>query len=106
MIFKDLHLVTKLEVWYPRYHDLYSDGERVALLAKYKVDSGSAWIIVNFTKAKHLAGQRYCIQREKAKTYPIDTNGKIDCYAVPMSALEPWDTADEVIKTALSVFDG
>lgn len=96
MIFNKPHLLTKLEIWTPRYSDAYKDGERVALLAKYKVDQASPWILVEFTKAKHLNGQRYCIKRVDAQRCNLDTNGKIPCYAVPMSKFENWDTVQEV----------
>lgn len=68
----------------------------MALLAKYKVDAASPWILIEFTKAKHLLGQRYCIKRSEAQTYPLVQNGTIDCYEVPMSKLEHWDTTQDV----------
>lgn len=106
MIIHKLHLCTKLNIWAPRYSSAYTETEeRVALLAKYKVDAGSPVIIVNFTKAKHLEGQRYCIKKTDAQQYPIDTNGKIECYAVPMSAFDSWETAQEVADIAYGVFD-
>lgn len=96
MIFKNPSLLTTLDIWTPRYSDQYKDGERVALLAKYKVDAGSPWIIVKFTKAKHLIGQRYCIKRSDAQQCKLDTNGKIPCYAVPMSKFEHYETVQEI----------
>ena len=96
MIFKTPSHLTKLEIWAPRYSDKYISGERVALLAKYKVDAGSPWILIEFTKAKHLQNQRYCIKRSDAQNCAIDTNGKIPCYAVPMSMLETWNTVEEI----------
>lgn len=101
MIFKTPHILTKIEVWFPKYSTKYTDlKERVALLACYKVDGGSPWIIVEFTKAQHLKGQRYCIKRSDAQACPVVMNGNkktaIPCYEVPMSKLENWDTVDEV----------
>lgn len=105
MIFKRPSLLTHLDIWAPRYSDAYKDGqERVALLAKYKVDQASPWLIVEFTKAKHLIGQRYCIRRRDAQKCAIDSNGKIPCYAVPMSSLEGWDTVEEVKKIVEEIF--
>lgn len=105
MIIHKPHLITRLDIWAPRYSDAYTEtDERVALLARYKVDAASPVIIVNFTKAKHLQGQRYCIRKDKAQAYPVDSNGKIPCYAVPMSAFEPWQTAAEVRDIAFDAF--
>lgn len=100
------HLCTKLEIWMPRYSDAYTDtNERVALLAQYKVAQSSPVIIVNFTKAKHLAGQRFCIRKSDVQRCPVDSNGKIACYAVPMSKFEPWQTSQEVADLAKAAFD-
>jgi len=97
MIFKNPHLMTKLDIWFPRYHDQYENGgERVVLLARYKVEQASPWIIVSFSRAKHLMNQRFCIRRSQVEQCQLDTNGKIPCYVVPMSKLERWDTVDEV----------
>jgi len=109
MIFKNPHILTKIQVWTPRYHDKKDgDGEWIVLLAKYKVDNASPWILVEFTKAKHLMGQRFCIKRSDAQTYRIEKNGKkasaIDCYAVPISKLERWDTVEEVKQIVERIF--
>lgn len=105
MIIHKPHMVTRLNIWTPRYSDAHTDtDEQVALLAQYKVLHASPVFIVEFTKAKHLAGQRFAINREKAMTYPLDSNGKIPCYAVPMSAFEHWETAAEVNDLAMAVF--
>jgi hypothetical protein len=100
------HLCTKLDIWAPRYSDAYTDtDERVALLAQYKVANASPVIIVNFTKAKHLEGQRFCIKKEDVMRCKLDTNGKIPCYAVPMSKFEPWESAAELRDMALAAFE-
>lgn len=105
MIFHQTTPRTVLEIWFPKYSTAYTDTqERVALLAQYKVEQASPHIIVEFTKAKHLQGQRYYISREKAMTYPLDTNGKINCYAIPMSAFEQWETSGEVLEKAMDNF--
>lgn len=104
MILKNPHLLTRLEIWFPRYKDKWNTDESVVLLAKYKVDQASPWILIEFTKAKHLKGQRYCISRATAQTCPLDSNTKIPCYAVPMSRLERWDTVEEVKATAEELF--
>lgn len=98
MIFKNPSLLTHLDIWKPRYSDQYKDtGERVALLAQYKVNQTSPWIIIEFSRAPHLAGQRFCIKRAEVEKCPIDSNGKIPCYAVPMSKFENWSTTEEVM---------
>jgi hypothetical protein len=100
------HLLTTLDIWAPRYSDAYTDtNERVALLAKYKVDNASPVILIKFTKAKHLEGQRFCISRQAVQRYQLDTNGKIPCYAVPLSAFEGWETPAEVRDLAFSLFE-
>ena len=100
------HLTTKIPIWSPRYKDKYGDlDEPVVLIAKYKVHHATSVMIIEFTKAKHLIGQRFAISRDKAQRYPIDSNGKIPCYAVPLSALEPYDTAQEILEIANEVFD-
>lgn len=97
MIFKNPNLLTKLEIWRPKYSTQYGEvKEWVALLACYKVDAGSPWILVEFTKAKHLSGQRYYIKRQDAQNFPIVPNGKIGCYEVPLSKFEHWSTTQEI----------
>lgn len=90
---------TILDVWFPRYSSAYTEtGERVALLAKYKVEQSTPILIVEFTKAKHLKGQRYAIRRSNVMKFPLDSNGKIPCYAVPMSAFESYSIYGEMIE--------
>jgi hypothetical protein len=106
MIINKPHLCTKLDIWAPRYSDAYTaTDERVALLAQYKVMQSSPVILVDFSKAKHLKGQRFCITREAAMRYPLDSNGKIPCYAIPMSAFEGWETGAEVHALAMAAFE-
>lgn len=97
MIFNKPHTLTKIEIWSPRYSDKHKKelAEPVVLLAKYKVDSASPWVIVEFTRAKHLLGQRYCIKRSEAQSHKLDSNSKIPCYAIPMSKFEYWTTVEE-----------
>lgn len=85
MILNRLFPCQKIEIWQPRYKD------NKVLLAKYKVGTHNS---VTFTKAKHLMGQEFYISGEKVKTFPIDNNGKIECYAVDMNELEPLERVD------------
>lgn len=106
MIIKSPELCTRLTIWRPKYSTKYSDeAEYIALLAVYKVNKATPTIIVDFTKAKHLEGQRYAISREVAKQCPIASNGTIDCYAVPLSKFTNWETAEEVAQIAKEMFD-
>lgn len=69
-----------IDIWTPRYHD------NVVLIATYRVKSGENQI--QFTKANHLKGMIFKAMGEDIRKCPIDTNGRIECYAVPMSMLE------------------
>lgn len=105
MIFKNPHLLTHLDVWAPKYSTQYlPEGERVVLLACYKVDNASPWIIIEFTKAKHLIGQRYCVSRKVVRDCVVASNTKIPCYSVQMSKLERWDTVEEVKEIVNKLF--
>jgi hypothetical protein len=105
MIINKPHLCTKLEIWAPRYSSAYTDtNERVVLLAQYKMYHASPVVIVKFTRAKHLDGQRFCVKKEDVLRCPLDTNGKIACYAVPMSMFESWESAAEVHDLAMAAF--
>lgn len=79
-----------IEIWAPRYKD------NKVLIATYKVASENTII---FTQAKHLEGMRFHCTGEKIKECPIESNGKIGCYAVPMDyldrELEQENTLDE-----------
>jgi hypothetical protein len=86
----------RIEIWSPRYHDALDNGNYVVLLAKYKI---AAHNIVWFSKAKHLAGKEYYMAGNKIQEYPIESNGKISCYVVPLPDMElisdvsqSWDT--------------
>ena len=68
----------QIEIWWPRYKD------DVALVGKKWVRD---YNIIYFSKAKHLKGMRFAMSREEITSYPLDNNGKIECYAVPMDDL-------------------
>lgn len=105
MIVKDPHLQTKLEIWSPKYSKMHSDGQWVVLLAKYKVHHTSPTILVEFTKAKHLLGQRFAIKRATVERQPLTSNGRISCYEVPFDLFEEWQSASEVADEAKSIFN-
>ena len=105
---KEPHLCTKMDIWQPKHNDksLTQDyGERVALMHKTKVDFASPIIIVTFSKAKWLEGQRFAIRKQDVQRHAVGTNRKAPMYEVPMSHFEPWMSTAEVKEEALNLFD-
>ena len=68
----------QIKIWMPRYKD------RVVLIAKYKIGTHNE---ITFTKAKHLAGMVFYMSGTEIASHPLETNGKIPCYAVPIDEL-------------------
>ncbi len=68
-----------LEIWQPRWND------RKVLIAKYKVCNGTNEII--FTKGT-LKGKKFKINSLEIAKCPVESNGTIDCFAVPLDKLE------------------
>lgn len=69
-----------IAIWQPRYKD------NAVLIATYKVTNGDNEIV--FTKAKHLLGMKFKCNSDVIRNCPIESNGKINCFAVPMDKLE------------------
>ena len=69
-----------IEIWQPRYKD------RTVLIATTKVVKGENRIV--FTKAPQFKDMVFVCDGDVIKNCPLDSNGKIDCYAVPLSKLE------------------
>lgn len=67
-----------IEIWQPRYKD------RTALIAKYKVGNEN---LIRFTKAKHLKGMSFVVSGQDIQKHPLEDNGKVPCYAVPMDTI-------------------
>lgn len=67
-----------IEIWQPRWKD------RKVLISVYKVKMGMNYI--KFTKTPSLPGT-YAISSSEIKQCPVESNGKIDCYAVPLEKL-------------------
>lgn len=65
-----------IEIWQPRWHD------RKVLIAKYKVMRGINKIV--FTKAKCLKGKVFEVEGSLIVKHPLETNGAIQCYAMPL----------------------
>ena len=70
----------KIEIWAPRYKD------KKILIAVRKVGTHNE---VTFTKAPHLMGTTWYLSGETIRECPVDSNGTIPCYAVPVDKLEP-----------------
>ena len=69
-----------IQIWEPRY------STRSVLIAKYKVKEGINEII--FTKSKALEGKIFTIKGADIRRHPLESNGSINCYAVPIEELE------------------
>lgn len=68
-----------IEIWEPRWKD------RVVLIACHKVSRGKN--LIKFTKAKSLP-YVYELDGNDIMDCPVVSNGRIDCYAVPLSFLK------------------
>lgn len=104
MIFNHPERLTKLDIWAVRYKETHTGGEWEVLINDYHVTHASPWVLIEFTKAKHLKGQRFCIKRTDIQNCPTEIHkaksGKqIRRYVVPFSKLEGWDTVEEVKET-------
>lgn len=101
MIINKPHLCTVVEIWSPKYGDV---DEQEAWISQSKVRYASPIIVVKFTKAKHLIGQRFAVRRDIVERCEVTTNGKIPVYRVPLSKMERWETAAEVAELANTLF--
>lgn len=79
MIIKRTTACQYFEIWQPRWKD------RKVLLARHKVGTHNKIV---FTKSPTLPGEWY-ISGSDITRCNLETNGKIDCYAVSLSFLEP-----------------
>ena len=66
-----------IRIWAPRWHD------RTVLVAKYKVRDGNNDIM--FIKTPSRKGIVDKLNGATIRSYPVKSNGKIDCYVVPLS---------------------
>lgn len=67
-----------IEIWDPRWHD------RKVLIARRKVTPGKN--IIKITKGA--ARGKYQMSSIAINSYPLETNGVIECYAVPLDKLQ------------------
>lgn len=70
--------VNAIDIWQPRWKD------RTVLIAKFKVATHNS---ITFSKTKTMPGEYY-LSGEEIRKHPINNNGKLDCYVVPMDKLE------------------
>jgi hypothetical protein len=73
--------MTRIEIWAPRWHD------RKVLIACHKVGVSNEIV---FTKAPTLKGI-YTIKGSEVEKYPKESNGVLDCFAVPLDQLRSKD---------------
>lgn len=101
MIINKPHLAPHKLIIAPRWHD------RTVLISKDWVDrAGGSKLIIDFkTKSAQLNEQRCAILKDKAKTYPVGNNGRINCYVVPLEDLEYWESGAEVLETVNQLFN-
>jgi len=79
----------------PRYHD------KVVLLSAKKIkDAKTQWLKIKFTDAPSMEGD-WCITQQKAKSFPLTTNGVIQCRAITLSALQPLEINHNDIRSVL-----
>lgn len=69
--------MNQIKIWSPRWHD------RKVLIAKYKVQSMNEIV---FTKGT-LKDKRYSLSGAEIVRHPIESNGTISCYAVPLEVV-------------------
>lgn len=80
IIAKDTPL-QNIQIFSPRWHD------RKVLIAKFRVGFHNR-IVFDEKKSPTLKGKWY-MSGEKIKSYPLESNGKIPCFAVPVEDLQP-----------------
>ncbi len=67
------------EIWQPRWHD-----KKVLLACRDVLKNATN--IVRFTRTKSMDNE-YTISGEDIVSCPVESNGKLDCYAVPLDKL-------------------
>lgn len=81
-----------IEIWSPRYKT------NSVLVATYKVAKDN---VIVFTKAKYLMGKEFYVSGSDIRSCPLDNNGKIACYDVPMSMLKLYEREETYEEKAL-----
>lgn len=105
MVIHKLHLCTRIPIWNPKYSGDSAAGNWEVWISQSKVNFASPVVIIEFTKAKHLIGGRFCIRKQDIQRSPVGTNGKIPVYKVPFDKLESYETASELRDLALNIWE-
>lgn len=79
-----------ITIWQPRYHD------KTVLIAKYKVGTHN---IIKITKSKSHNGEYYLSGKTITK-YPLESNGKIQVYAVPIDEMQVYEGRNKNEQTS------
>ena len=69
-----------ITIWAPRWHD------KVVLISERKVRKGKNKIV--FTKVPKFKDKVFILEGDVIKRFPLDSNGVIPCYAVPLGIVE------------------
>lgn len=83
-----------IEIWEPRF------SRKDVLVAKYKVKDGANKIV--FTRA--WKDKILYMDGAKMRTYPVETNGVIECYAIPVKDFEQEITQKHELQMRLGAF--
>lgn len=71
-----------IDIWAPRWHD------KVVLVAMYKVKPKNETTFIRLTDSGREYTGRYKVNTGDVLASPVDSNGAIRCYAVPLDKLE------------------
>lgn len=79
-------------IWEPRWRD------RKVLLAKHKVGDHNKIVFSGnpATKRNSMGDKPYYVSGTTVKKFKKESNGSIDCYAVPVSELEPLELINDL----------
>jgi hypothetical protein len=111
MIINKPWLTTDIDIWAPRYKDWSHDKkELVVLIPDYKIQNATPVFRMHFTRAKHLRGLRYCMQRTDALRCPIEqvkskSGIQVPMRVIPLSMFGAWESGAEARDLALNIFE-
>lgn len=84
--------LTWFDIYEPRWHD-----KKVLLKASKVKEAKTTWLKVTFSKAPTMEGS-WVISKAKALTYPLETNGTIQCRAIPLEDLHVLEINDKDMR--------
>lgn len=85
--------LTTIPIWQPRHHD------NKVLIATKKVRAHNKIIFTyqdKKSKQGPLSGKEFYISSERIKKYPKESNGVLQCYAVPLEDLKEMKVRKEI----------